>query len=158
MADYAGAERAKLIANLFSDATDRAGGDPNGFAPADLLQAHDALPMSHISDLAASALSPTLDLADRANMVMGAPTPPAGATVRPTMLGAALGAAAIPNALAGRAVGNAFEMAPPGGVAQRLARLNAFIPDLTPGLTAAGGLAAATAVRPPQQPLAGGGS
>ena len=157
MADYAGGEKAKLIANLFSDATARAAGDPNGFDAADLLQAHDALPTSHISDLASSALPPTLDLADRANVVMGAPTPPVGTTVRPTFLGAGLGAAAIPNALAGRAVANAFELAPPGGVAQRLARLNAFIPDLTPGLTAAGGVAAAAATRPQQQPRAVGG-
>ncbi len=157
MADYTGGEKAKLIANLFSDATSRAAGDPNGFDAAALLQAHDALPTSHISDLASSALPPTLDLADRANVVMGAPTPPVGAKVRPTFLGAGLGAAAIPNALAGRSVANAFELAPPGGVAQRLARLNAFIPDLTPGLTAAGGLAAAAASRPQQQPRALGG-
>jgi hypothetical protein len=157
MADYAGAERAKLIANLFSDATARAGDDPNGFDPADLLQAHDALPASHISDLASGVLQPTLDLADRANLVMGAPASPVGTTVRPTLLGAGLGAAAIPNALAGRAVANAFETAPPGGIAERFARLNAFIPDPIPGVTAAGGLAVAAAGRPRQQPPVGAG-
>jgi hypothetical protein len=72
------------------------------------------------------------------------------------LLGAGLSAAAIPNAVAGRAVANAFEAAPPGGIAQRVARLNAFIPDLTPGVTAAGGLSVAAASRPQQQPVGGG--
>jgi hypothetical protein len=106
------------------------------------------LPVSHITDLASDVLPDTLALADRANLIMGAPTPPVGTTVRPTILGAGLGAAAIPVARSGNAVANAFELAPPGGIAQRIARLNAFIPDATSGLTAAGGLAA-TASRPP---------
>jgi hypothetical protein len=156
MADYAAAERAKLIANLFSDATARAGDDPNGFSPADLLQAHDALPTSHISDLAAGALPDTLDLADRANLVMGAPAVSAGTATRPTLLGAGLIAAAKPNAAAGPAVANAFEIAPPGGVAERLAQRNAFVPNLMAGLTAGGGLSVAATSKPQQQPLVAG--
>ena len=154
---YAGAEKAKVISSLLSDATERSGGNPNGFDPAHLLQAYTAIPPSHVSDLAASAMPATLDLANRANSIMSPTVPAAGASAGPTFLGAGLSAAAIPNAVAGRTVANAFETAPPGGIAQRIARLNAFIPDLTPGLTAAGGLSVAAANGQRQPPLVGGG-
>jgi hypothetical protein len=142
---YTGAEKAKVISGLLSNATERSGGNPNGFDPPHLLEAYGAMPPSHVSDLAASAMPTTLDFANRANAVMSPPAATPGSTAGPTMLGAGLSAAAIPNAVAGRAMANAFETAPPGGIAQRVARLNAFIPDVIPGLTAASGLSVAAA-------------